>query len=108
MILQPLFSCLALTTGISYCCSSVVKSCPALCDSKNCSTPGFPDLHYLLEFAQTHVYLVSDAIQPSHPLLSPSSLAHNLSQHQGLFQPVGSLQQVAKELELQFQHQSFQ
>ena len=69
------------------------------------SMPGFPVLHYLLEFAQIHVQQVSDAIQPSHPLL-PCSLALSLSQHQGLFQRVGSSHQVAKILELQ--HQSFQ
>ena len=53
------------------CCCSVTKSCPTLCDPMNCSTPGFPVLRYLLEFAQTNVHRVSDAIQPSHPLLSP-------------------------------------
>ena len=58
---------------------------PTLCDLMNCSMPGFPVLHYLPEFAQTHVNLVSDGIQPSHPLLLPSP-AFNLSQHQGLFQ----------------------
>ena len=70
-----------------------------------CSTPGFPVGHHLQEFAQTHVYWVGDAIPPSHPLSSPSP-ACNLSQHQGLFQWVSSLQQVAKVLELQ--HQYFQ
>ena len=69
------------------------------------SMPGFPVLHYLWEFAQTHVHGISDAIQLSHPLLSPSP-ALNLSQHQGLYQRVDSLHQVAKILELQ--HQSFQ
>ena len=73
----------------------------------DCSTPGFPALHYLLQFAQTHVHLVGDAIQPSHPLSPPSLPAPNLSQHQGLFQWVSSLPQVAKVLELQLQHQSF-
>ena len=73
--------------------------------SMDCSTPGFPVLHYLLEFTQTRVHWLSDAIQPSH-LLSPSSLALNLSQH--LFQWVSSSHQVAKALELQLQHQSFQ
>ena len=71
-------------------------------------TPGFPVLHHLPEFAQTHVHWVSDAIQPSHSLLSPSPSAFNLSQYQGFFQWVGSLHQVAKVLELQLQHQSFQ
>ena len=69
----------------------------------DCSIPGFPILHYLLEFAQIHVHWVDDAIQPSHPLLSPSPPAFNLSQHQGLFQSVRSLHQVAKVLELQHQ-----
>ena len=67
----------------------------------------FPLLHHLLEFAPTHVHWVSDAIQPSHPLSSPSP-AFNLSQHQGLFQWVSSLHHMANVLELQFQHQSFQ
>ena len=71
-----------------------------------CSTPGFPDLHNFLEFSQTHVHWVSNAIQQSHPLSSPSSHAFNLSQHQGLFQRVSSSPWVAKVLELQ--HQSFQ
>jgi len=74
----------------------------------DCSSPGFPDLHYRLEFIQTHVHWVSDAIQPSHPLSPPSPPAVNLSQHQGLFQWVGSSHPVAKILELQLQHQSFQ
>ena len=63
----------------------VTKLCPTLCDPMNCSMPGFPVLHYLPEFAQAHVYCVSDAIQQSHPLLSPSP-DFNLSQHQELFQ----------------------
>ena len=91
-----------------HCCCWVAKLCPTLCNSMNCSTPGFPVLHYLQEFAQTHVHWVNDAIQPSHPLLSPSPLALNLSEHQGLFKWVSSLHQVAKVLELQLQHQSFQ
>ena len=65
---------------------SFAKSCPTLCEPMNCSTPGFSVLYYLLEFVQTHVYWVSDAIQPSHPLSPPSLLSLNLSQHQGLFQ----------------------
>ena len=65
--------------------SSVTLSCPTLCDPKDCSTPGFPVHHQLLEFTQTHVHRVSDAIQPSHPLSSHSPLTFNLSQHQGLF-----------------------
>ena len=72
----------------------------------DCSTPGFPVHQQYPELAQTHVHPVGDAIQPSHPLLSPSSLAFNLSQHQGLFKWVSSLHQVAKVLE--FQLQSFQ
>ena len=71
------------------------------------SIPGFPVLHCLLEFAQTHVHWVSDAIQSSHTLSSPSP-AFNLSQQQGIFQWVSSSHQVAKVLELQLQHQSFQ
>ena len=59
--------------------------CLTLCDPMDCSTPGLPVHHQLPEFTQTHVYLVGDAIQPSHPLLSPSPLAPNPSQHQGLF-----------------------
>ena len=82
--------------------SSVARLCLTLCNPMNCSTPGFPGLHRLLEFAQTHVHWVSDAIQLSHPLLSPSPPALNLSQHQGLFQWVGSLHQVAKVLEFSF------
>ena len=66
--------------------SSVTQSCPTLCDPMNCSTPGLPVHHQLPEFTQTHVHQVSDAIQPSHPLSSPSPPAPNLSQHQSLFQ----------------------
>ena len=72
----------------------------------DCSTSGFPVHHQLLELTQTHVHQVGDAIQPSHPLLSPSPPAFSLAQHQGLFQWVSSLHQVAKVLELQLQHQS--
>ena len=79
--------------------------CPTLCDLVDCSMPGFPVLHYLSECTQTHVHWVDDAIQPTHPLLSPSP-ALNLPQHQGLFQWVGSSHQVAKVLELHLQHQS--
>ena len=77
-------------------------------DPMNCSTPCFPILHYLLEFAQTHVHWVSDAIHSSHPLSPPSPPVLSLSQYQDLFQWVSSLHQVAKVLELQLQHQSFQ
>ena len=64
----------------------VTQSCPTLCDPMDCCTPGLPVLQYLLELAQTHVHRVSDAIQPSHPLLTPSPPTLSLSQHQGLFQ----------------------
>ena len=88
--------------------SSVAQSCPTLCDPMNCSTPGLP-IHYRLpESTQTHVHWVGDATQPSHPLLSPSPPALNLSQHQSLFKWVSSLHEVAKVLEFQLQHQSFQ
>ena len=66
--------------------SSVVQLCPTLCDPMDCNTPGLPVHHQLLEFTQTHVHRVSDAIQPSHPLSSPSPRAPNPSQHQSLFQ----------------------
>ena len=69
----------------SYCCCSVAQLCLTLCHPVDCSTPGFPVLHYLPEFTQTHVHWVGDAIQPSHTLLSPSPPAFNLSQNQGLF-----------------------
>ena len=74
----------------------------------DCSMSGFPVLHHLPELAQTHVHQVSDTIQPSHPLSSPSSPTFNLSQHQDLFQRVSFSHQVAKVLEFQLQHQSFQ
>ena len=85
---------------------SVVQSCPILCDPMNHSTPGLPLHHQFPEFTQTCVHWVADAIQPSHPLLSPSP-AFNLSQHQGFFKWVNSLHQVAKVLKFQL-HQSFQ
>ena len=88
--------------------SSVTQSCPTLSDPIDCSTPGFPVHHQFPELTQTHVHQVGDAIQPSHPLLSPSPPAFNLFQHQGLFKWVSSLHQVAKVLESQLQHQSFQ
>ena len=88
--------------------SSVAQSCLTLCDPMNCSMPGLPVHHKLLEFTQTYAHRVGDAIQPSHPLSSPSPPASNPSQHQGLFQCVNSLHQVAKVLEFQLQHQSFQ
>ena len=88
--------------------SSVAQSCPTLCDPMNRSMPGLPVHHQLPESIQTHVHWVGDAIQPSHPLLSPSPPAPNPSRHQGLFQWVSSSHQVAKVLEFQLQHQSFQ
>ena len=88
--------------------SSVAPSCPTLCDPMNRSMPGLPVHHQLLEFTQTNIHRVSDAIQPSHPLSSPSPPAPNPSQHQDLFQWVNSLHEVAKVLEFQPQHQSFQ
>ena len=101
-------SSLALEGGLfisstTCCCCSIAKSCPTLC-----RMPGFSVLHYVLEFAKTHVCWVSDAIQPSLPLFSPSPPAFNLSQHQGLFQWVSSWHQAANVLELQLQHQFFQ
>ena len=90
------------------CCFSVAKSGSTLHSPTNCSVPGFSDPYYLPELAQTHVHWVSDAIQPSYPLSPPSSLTFNLFQHRGLFQWVGSSNQVTKVLELQLQHQSFQ
>ena len=90
------------------CCCSVAKSRATLCDPMDCSTPGFPVLHHLPDFSQTYFYWVGDALQTSHPLLPSFLLTLNLSQHQGLFQWVGSSHQVAKVLELQLQHQSFQ
>ena len=88
--------------------SSVAQPCPTLCNPMDCSTPGLPVHHQLLELSQTHVHRVSDAIQPSHPLSPPSPPAFSLSQHQGLFQWVSSSPQVSKVLEFQLQHQSFQ
>ena len=87
--------------------SSVAQSCLTFCDPMNHSTPGLPVHHQLLEITQIHVHQVSDAIQPSHPLSSPSPPALNPSQHQGLFQWVNSSHEVAKVLEFQLQHQSF-
>ena len=80
----------------------------SLCCSMDCSTAGLPVHHQLPEPTQTHVHCVSDAIQPSHPLSSPFPPSFNLSQHQGLFKWVSSSHQVAKILEFQLQHQSFQ
>ena len=88
--------------------SSVNQSYLTLCNPMDCSTPGLPVHHQLPEFTQTHVHSVSDAIQPSHPLSSPSPPTFNLSQHQGLFRWVSSSHQMAKVLEFQLHHQSFQ
>ena len=88
--------------------SSVPQLCPTLCNLMDCSIPGFPVHHQFPELTQIHVHWVSDAIQTSYPLLSPSPPAFNLSQHQGLFNWVSSWHQVAKVLEFQLQHQSFQ
>ena len=84
------------------------QSRPTLCDPMDCSMPGFPVHHQLPELALIHVHHVSDAIQPSHSLLSLSRPAFSLSQHHGLFQWVSSSHQVVKLLEFQLQHQSFQ
>ena len=88
--------------------SSVAQLSPTLCSPMDCSTPGFPVHHQLPKPTETHVHQVGDAIQSSHPLCSPSPSAFNFSQHQGLFQRVGSSHQVAKVLEFQLRHQSFQ
>ena len=89
--------------------SSVAQSCLTVCDPIDCSTLSLPVHHQLPEFIQTHVHWVGDAIHPSHPLSSPSPPgAFNLSQCQGLFKLVSSSYQVAKVLEFQLQHQSFQ
>ena len=88
-------------------CRSGAHLCPTLCNTMNRSTPGLPVYYQLLEFTQTHVHRVSDAVQTSHPLLSSSPPDLNPSQHQGFFQWVSSSPEVAKVLEFQLQHQSF-
>ena len=94
---SSVYSChLFLISPASIQFSSVTQSCPTLCDPMNRSTPGLPVHHQLPEPTQIHVHWVGDAIQPSHPLPSPSSPALNLSQHQGLFQWVNSSHEVAK------------
>ena len=93
---------------IIYCCCSVAQSCLTLCYFMDGTTPGFPVLQHLVELAQTHIHWVGDAIQPSHPLSSHSPPTFNLSQHQALLKWVNSSHQVAKVLEFQLQHQSFQ
>ena len=77
-----------------WCCCSVAKSCPTLCDAVDCSPPGLPVPHHLLGFVQVHIHWISDAIQPSHPLLPSSPSAFSLSHHQDLFQWIGCLYQV--------------
>ena len=87
-------------------CCSLAQLCPTLYNPIDCRTPGFPVHHQLPELTQTHVHWVGDAIQPSHPLSSPSPSAFSLSQHQGLFQRVSSSHQVAKILELHIEYWS--
>ena len=101
-------SCYVHIFNLALSVTSVAQSCLTLCDPMDCSMPGFPVHHQLLEFVQTHVHRVSDAIQPSHPL-SSTSPTFSLSQHQGLFQWVSSSHQVAKVLKFQHKHhhQSF-
>ena len=102
---------LPLTSGclweLCFCCS-VTKSCLTLCNSMDCNMPGFSVPHHLPEFSQIHVHWIGVAMQPSHPLLPSSPPSLNPSPHQGLFQWVGYSHQVAKVLELQLQHQSYQ
>ena len=96
------FPCTCTLESVQF--SSVAQSCLTLCDPMNRSMPGLPVHHHLLEFTQTHIHWVRDAIQPSHPRLSPSPTAPNPSQHQSLFQWVSSSHEVAKVLEFQLQH----
>ena len=103
----PLQSILSTSLGEMPQFSSVAQSCPTLCDPINHSTPGLPVHHQLPDFSQTHIHWGSVAIQPSHPLSYPSP-ALKLSQQQGIFKWVSSLHQVAKVLEFELQHQSFQ
>ena len=91
-------------TQVSSGFSSVTQSGTTLCDPMDCSMPSLSVHHQLLEFTQTHIHRVGDAIQPSHPLSFPSPPAFNLAQHQGLFQWVSSSHQVTKVLEFQLQH----
>ena len=92
--------------SLTLACYSVTQLCLTLCNPMDCSTPCLSVHHQLLEFTQTHVHWISDAIQPSHPLSPPSPPTFNLSQHQGLFKWVSPLHQVSKVLEFQLQHQS--
>ena len=102
-ILPPVYASVML-----YSFSSVAESCPTLCDPMNHSTPSLPVHHQLPESTQTHVHRVGNVMQPFHPLSSPSPSAFSLSQDQGLFKWVSSSHRVAKVLEFQLQHQSFQ
>ena len=104
VVRKVLFICFPLC----FCCCSVTRSCPTLFNPIDCSTPGFLVPYHVPESAEVHVLWISDAIQPSHPLSSPSPPAFCLYQNQDLFQWVGSLYQVAKVLKLQLQPQSFQ
>ena len=88
--------------------SSFAQSCLTLCNLMDCGMPGFPVHHQLPELVQAHVHWDCDAIQPSHPLLSSFPSPFNLLQHQAFFHWVSSSHQVAKVLEFQLQHQSFQ
>ena len=106
ILIKMLFSASYPFSSVQF--SSVTQLCPTLCDPMDCSMPGLPVHYQLPEFTQAHVPWVGDAIQPSYPLLSPSPPSFNLSQYQGLFKWVSSSYQVAKVLELQLQHQSFQ
>ena len=101
MVIEYTFCCF-------FCCCSVTQSCPPVCEPMECSMPGFPVHQQLPEPTQTHIHHVGDAIQVFHPLSSPYPPTFNLSQHQGLFKWVSSSHQVAKVLEFQLQHQSFQ
>ena len=107
-VAYPLICLWALRSSPYFQFSSVTQSCPTLCYPMNRSTPGLPVHHQLLEFTETHVHRVGDAIQPSHPLSPPFPTAPNPSRHQNLFQGINSSHEVAKVLEFQLQHQSFQ
>ena len=106
LTIRQLHSSPRLVSSIQF--SSATQSYPTLFDPIDCSTPGLPVHHQLLEFIQIHVHWISDAIQPSYRLSSPSPPTFNPSQRQGLFKWVNCLHQVAKVLEFQLQHQSFQ
>ena len=108
----PLYPCSECRDSTNYKLSSTISSvtqpCPTFCDPMDCGTPGFSVHHNLPEPTQTHVHCISDAIQPSYPLSFPSPPTLILSQHQGLFKWVTSSHPVARVLEFQLQHQSFQ